>query len=107
MNAVGILEGQVALITGGGRGIGRAIARAFASAGASVVLTARTEAEIAKAVAAEIRGVRRSRHRLVVGGCLASEAGLREERCAAARECFRRACDILVNNAWSSRAGRA
>ena len=47
------LAGQVAIITGGGRGIGRAIAIAYAEAGASVCVTARTSAEIDK-VAAEI-----------------------------------------------------
>jgi len=33
------LTGQVALVTGGGRGIGRAIARALAMAGAAVAVT--------------------------------------------------------------------
>jgi len=42
-----LLENQVALITGSGRGIGRAIARLFASEGAAVFLTARTESELA------------------------------------------------------------
>ena len=50
------LAGQVAIITGGGRGIGRAIAIAYAEAGASVCVTARTSAEIDK-VAAEISEV--------------------------------------------------
>ena len=48
------LAGQVALITGAGRGIGRAIALAYAEAGAAVGCAARTRSEIDE-VAAEIR----------------------------------------------------
>jgi NAD(P)-dependent dehydrogenase (short-subunit alcohol dehydrogenase family) len=40
------LNSQVAVVTGGGRGIGRATAIRLAKAGASVMVTARTEAEI-------------------------------------------------------------
>ena len=50
----GILEGKVALVTGGSRGIGRQIAVRLSEAGAEVVLTARTETA-AEAVAREIR----------------------------------------------------
>jgi NAD(P)-dependent dehydrogenase (short-subunit alcohol dehydrogenase family) len=50
------LQGKVALVTGGGRGIGAAIARRLASAGARVVVTGRTRDEI-DAIAAEIDGV--------------------------------------------------
>ncbi|HEY84093.1 MAG TPA: SDR family oxidoreductase [Chloroflexi bacterium] len=49
-----LLNNKVAIITGAGRGIGKAAAKRLAEAGASVVLAARTEAEI-QAVAEEIK----------------------------------------------------
>jgi 3-oxoacyl-[acyl-carrier protein] reductase len=50
------LEGQVALVTGGGRGIGASIARELASAGARVAVSARSEDEV-EAVAGEVDGL--------------------------------------------------
>ena len=49
-----LLNHKVAIVTGAGRGIGKAVAKRLAKAGASVVLAARTEAEI-QAVAEEIK----------------------------------------------------
>jgi 3-oxoacyl-[acyl-carrier protein] reductase len=49
------LEGQVALVTGGGSGVGANIARGLAHAGMDVWITGRTAARI-EAVAAEIGG---------------------------------------------------
>jgi NAD(P)-dependent dehydrogenase (short-subunit alcohol dehydrogenase family) len=45
------LEGQVAVVTGGGRGIGRAIAQTLGAAGAAVAVLARSEGELAETVA--------------------------------------------------------
>ena len=44
------LEGELALITGGGTGLGFAMARCYAQAGARVVITGRREEVLAKAV---------------------------------------------------------
>lgn len=60
------LSGKVALVTGSSRGLGRATAVALASAGADVVVTYRSNAEEAAAVADEIGAMGRaaSVHRL-------------------------------------------
>src|SRR6266481_2552973 len=50
-------EGQVAIVTGAGRGIGRAIALRFANEGARVVCVSRTEENV-RTVADEINGLR-------------------------------------------------
>ena len=52
------LEGQVAVVTGAGKGIGRGIALCLAEAGADVAVAARNEADI-KEVASEIQALGR------------------------------------------------
>src|SRR5579862_3031340 len=89
-----LLQGKVALITGGGRGIGRAIARRFAAEGAAVLIASRTEVEL-RSVAREIEQAR---------GQVAWVTGdvSREEDCArivAAAQERLGTVSILVNNA--------
>ena len=53
---MGKLDGQVALVTGGSRGIGAGIARGLAAEGATVAITYATRPDAGEAVAAEIGG---------------------------------------------------
>ena len=45
------LTGQVAIVTGGGRGLGRAFAQALPAAGVKVAITARTASQLNETVA--------------------------------------------------------
>ena len=86
------LEGKTALVTGASRGIGRAIAAELASAGAKVVLSYRTGAEEADALASEIGGK-------------AVQADVSDPASAAALVEEAGDVDILVNNAGVTRDG--
>jgi NAD(P)-dependent dehydrogenase (short-subunit alcohol dehydrogenase family) len=85
-----VLEGKVAIVTGGGGGIGRGIVERFAADGASVVF-------------AEIDAGRARETQAAVGGpvaavvCDVRESGAAEALVTAARDNFGRV-DILVNN---------
>jgi NAD(P)-dependent dehydrogenase (short-subunit alcohol dehydrogenase family) len=88
------LDGRVALVTGGSRGIGRAVALALADAGADVVVAAR-KAQDLDPVADEIRA--RGRRALAAPAHLGRRPEI-DRLFEAALEAFGR-LDILVNNA--------
>jgi NAD(P)-dependent dehydrogenase (short-subunit alcohol dehydrogenase family) len=88
------LDGQIALVTGGSRGIGRAIALAFADAGADVVISSRKQADLDKA-AEEIRG--RGRRAWAFAAHNREPEDLRKLVAAVKEQVGR--VDILVNNA--------
>ncbi len=88
------MNNQVALITGGGRGIGAATAEALARKGAEVIIASRTEAELIATVAAlRAAGLKAS---LIVLD-VADDAAVVAAFSRIAREFGR--LDILVNNA--------
>ena len=89
------LEGKVALVTGGSRGIGRAISLALAEAGASVALTYREQQASAAEVVASIAaaGGRALAVRMDVLYRHAVRAGIEQV------EATFGGLDVLVNNA--------
>ena len=96
-----LLEGRVAIVTGGGKGIGYGIASKMAEHGANIFITGRTEArlqEAAKKLSAEY-GVECSY--AVADGCKEEEAAAAIAKCV---EEFGK-LDILVNNAQASKSG--
>ena len=92
------IDGQVALVTGGGRGIGERIARELADAGMRVAVSARSRDEV-EGVAEEIGGV-------AVVADVSREADV--ERMVGEAEGELGPIDLLVNNAgiagWEERA---
>jgi 3-oxoacyl-[acyl-carrier protein] reductase len=86
------LEGKLALVTGGSRGIGRAIALELGRAGAEVVVGYRTGRDEAEAVAVEVGG------RAVEADV--SDAASAKSLVEAAGD-----VDVLVNNAGLTRDG--
>jgi NAD(P)-dependent dehydrogenase (short-subunit alcohol dehydrogenase family) len=88
------LEGKIAVVTGGGRGIGKSIAKVFAGEGADLVIAARTEAPL-KETAAEIEAMGRKCLAIVTDQAVPEQISSTVDR---ALEKFGRV-DVLVNNA--------
>ena len=93
------LDGKIAVITGGSRGIGLATAIAFAQAGAHVVVSSRNLDDLNK-VADEIRAV--GRKALPVAAHMGRLENVRKLVDAAMAEFGK--IDILVNNAGTAPA---
>jgi 3-oxoacyl-[acyl-carrier protein] reductase len=89
------LKDQVALVTGGSRGIGRGIVKAFAAEGAKVAFVYRGSKDAAESLVAEIAQAGGSALALQADVTRAEEA----ERCATQVEGDWGRLDILVNNA--------
>jgi len=90
-------EGQVALVTGGSRGLGRQMALALAARGADVVVTSR-KIEACQAVAAEIEAMGRQ---AMAHACHVAKWDEIDALIEAAYERFGK-IDILINNAGMS-----
>ncbi len=91
------LDGQVAVVTGAGRGLGAAIAVAFAEVGADVLISSRTQSEL-ESVAAQIEQAG-SRAHIVVADLAQPDATA--ALAAQAVAAFGR-LDIVVNNVGGS-----
>lgn len=94
LNLAPTLRHQVALITGGGRGVGAATAEALARKGAHVIVASRTEAELVGTVA-KLRGAGLCGSAQVLD--VADESAVETTFATLAAEFGR--LDILVNNA--------
>jgi 3-oxoacyl-[acyl-carrier protein] reductase len=93
-NAAQTLQGQVAVVTGGGRGIGAGISRRLAALGATVVLCGRTRAPLEATAGA----IRQAGGRGDVAECDVSRLESVEALAKHVESSFGR-LDILVNNA--------
>lgn len=101
VSRVGLLQDQVALVTGGSRGIGRAIALALAAEGAAVVVNYTRSAESAADVVNQITA--QGGEAWAIGGDV-SQVGDVDQILAQVLERWQR-LDVLINNAGITRDG--
>ncbi len=95
------LDGKVALVTGGARGLGRTMATALAQAGATIALAGRTLAACEEAAAAIAAETGREAKAFAADVTNAGDV----DRLAAAVEAELGAIDVLVNNAGTNIRG--
>lgn len=95
------LKGQVAVITGGSRGLGKAMAFALAAEGVDIVITGRTEDRLAKVVEElkETHGVKAGYAAFDVSNYAEVQAGVKQITASFPK------IDILVNNAGVANFG--
>jgi glucose 1-dehydrogenase len=99
VQALSLLQGQTALVTGANSGIGRAIAIALARAGANVVVNYVTRPEDAEAVVEEIRS--KGQRAMISHADVADESQVQAMFAQAVREFG--TIDILASNAGMER----
>ena len=93
----GVLQGQVALVTGGARGIGRSIAKKLAASGADVAVNYYNSHEEAETLCAELRAL--GRRAVAIQGSVGVPGSV-DEMFETLRSHFDR-LDIVVSNAAS------
>ena len=98
---MGLLDGKVAIITGGGKGIGFGIASAFAEQGAKLFITGRTEGRLADAAEKLTAEYGAEVAYAVAEG---SDEAQVEAAIAKCVEHFGK-LDVMVNNAQASKSG--
>lgn len=98
---MGLLEGKVALVTGGTRGIGKAIALKLATEGAAIAFTGQRESEHLRATESQIAALGVKAKGYVSN---AADFALTQDLVSEIHKEFGR-IDILVNNAGITRDG--
>src|SRR5213592_4893562 len=93
------LDGKVALVTGGSKGLGKAMARGLAEAGADVAISSRHEAELKPALDEILAGTGRRGYYFVAD--MTDRAAVKKLADDATAKLGK--IDILVNNAGSNR----